>query len=244
MSLFGLWARRCRKRVLLILVGSVAVEAAIFLYLSRESHISLEEVWSGNNLSLAALCSLVALISALVFAGADRGAKPDYTLRRLAATERQSFLCRAAHNTLCFFLFWGVQLAAALGLCLAWRELSPALWGDWQWENQTLLLAFCRVPYLHALLPLGDWYLYLRNVLLCAALGFVTARKPVGRGLMGVLLLSLAVSFPWRLGNWMTPFVLNVLLAVHCIVWCTAYPHGLEDPEDMEKEAQSDGAKA
>ncbi len=238
MSLFGLWTRRCRRWVLLILAMLAAGDAALFaIALRRSPEGSLEQLLTDCPLSIAAACAFLALTTALISVSAEKGARPGYTLHRLAVTERRAFLIHAAHNTLCYLLLWGVQVAVLLGLCLARRALLPGAW-----ERQTLLLAFCRVPFLHCLLPLGDWYGYPRNVLWFAALGCATARERTKNALSGILtVLTLRVFF-LETGNSPLQVLPDMVFALSCIALCVIHPHGLND--ETEKEAESDGARA
>lgn len=144
---------------------------------------------------------LLLVCAALVLPGLDRGAKTGYTLRRLAVGERALTLAWGGQNALLLLFFWGSQAGAAL--LLAWQYLTTL--GAEISGPQTLFLAFSRAPYLHALLPLWDWPLLLRNLVACAALGLSAAALP----------------FHWRHGrrSWVL-FPLAVLAA-----WC--FPCGM-----------------
>ncbi|MBE7004154.1 MAG: hypothetical protein E7425_07715 [Ruminococcaceae bacterium] len=236
MSLFGFWARRCRKWLLWIVAVMAAVETVLFvwaIYRSMEGH--LEQIITNSGMPLVAACAFFSLTSALYTIGTDRGAQSSYTLRRLALSERRAFFCRAAHNTLCYIVLWGAQLAVALGFCLLWKQMLPKLWG-----TQTVLLAFYRVPFLHNLLPLGDWYLYPRNLLWFTAIGCATAREK--RGMLTAMSIMTFHVFRIEMGSVPGLAVIDMALALLCIVWCTIYPGGAE--EDTEKEAVANGTKA
>ena len=145
---------------------------------------------------------LLLVCAALILPGLDRGTKTGYTLRRLSVGERALTLAWGGQNALLLLFFWGSQTAAAL--LLAWQYLATM--GAEISGAQTLFLAFSRSPYLHALLPLWDWPLLLRNAAACAALGMSAAALP----------------FHWRHGrkSWAL-FPLAVLAA-----WC--FPCGMD----------------
>ena len=239
MSLIGLWTRRCRGEVLSILAAMAAVEAALFAWaLHRTERLAnLEQTLLDSHIDLAAIAAFTALTAILTFSGKDRGAKSSYTLHRLAMTGRQAFLCRAAHNTMCFFILWGAQLALVLCLCFAWRWLLPGVW-----ERQTLLLAFYRVPFLHGLLPLGDWYVYPRNILWCMAFGFMTAREKEPAYRWVPFAVATGIYFPRKMGadiGWAV-FIIGVsVFAIVASVWTNDKNGGVP-----EKEASGDGAEA
>ena len=169
--------------------GPFPVEAAPFYPL-------LEVVADQAHLNWFFGAGLLLVCAALILPGLDRGAKTGYTLRRLSVGERALTLAWGGQNALLLLFFWGSQTAAAL--LLAWQYLATL--GAEISGTQTLFLAFSRSPYLHALLPLWDWPLLLRNAAACAALGMSPAlplaARAAGRGLLlpgggGGLLLPL-----------------------------------------------------
>lgn len=161
----------------------------------------LETVADAARLNWIFGAGLLLVCAALVLPGLDRGAKTGYTLRRLAVGERALTLAWGGQNALLLLIFWGSQAGAALLLA---RQHMATLGAEIS-GAQTLFLAFSRAPYLHALLPLWDWPLLLRNLVACAALGLSAAALP----------------FHWRHGrkSWVL-FPLAVLAA-----WC--FPCGM-----------------
>lgn len=242
MSLFGLWARRCRKWVALILLGMAAAEAGLFFWTMHRC-IDIEYAFTESYIGAVAFAAFAALTAVLVSVGTDRGARSSYTLRRLAVTERQAFLCRAAHNTLCYFVAWGAQLAVALGLCLIWRHLFPLLWSEQGWGRQTALLTFYRVPFLHGLLPLGDWYGYARNLLWFMALGCMTAQEKTPAYALSMFFMGAIIYFPLKMGEdgaigW--AIFLSVVSLLAIVACLCAKSAGEEEPEEVS----GDGAEA
>ena len=134
----------------------------------------LETVADAARLNWIFGAGLLLVCAALVLPGLDRRSKTGYTLRRLAVGERALTLAWGGQNALLLLFFWGSQTAAAL--MLAWQYLATL--GAEISGAQTLFLAFSRSPYLHALLPLWDWPLLLRNAAACAALGMSAAALP------------------------------------------------------------------
>lgn len=236
MSLFGLWARRCRKNVALILAAMAAIELGLFLWTAHRSlEGGLTQIMTDSHLNLPAVAAFIALTAALSGVGLDYGAKTSYTLRRLSLTPRRSMLLRAAHNTLCYFIFWGVQFAVALGLCLLWRQLYPQLWG-----GQSALLAFYRVPYLHALLPLGDWPLYLRNVMWFVMMGCITVLNDKKQTFFVVYYLMFGIYFHGRMG--FDAGVTAELLVVLFLLFL-AVSDIVRAEDEPGEEAENDGAQ-
>ncbi|MBM6725070.1 hypothetical protein [Pseudoflavonifractor phocaeensis] len=167
-------------KVLLLSALTVGVQILLFLAAfwgwGSTEHItpSLEETVRVSGLSLAFAAGLVLVCAVLVLPGTERGAKTGYTLRRLAVDERVIVMLWGGVNALLLLLFWGVQTAAALALARYYLHTLPAEFSN----HQSLFFAFSRAPYLHALLPMWDWGLTVRNVLGCAVLGLSIAALP------------------------------------------------------------------
>ena len=109
---------------------------------------------------------LMALLVAT--AGAARGSKTTYTLNRLGLTENTATLIFGGVFTGYFLLYWAVQLAFAYGVFVWYSRLSLV-------SSNTFMLAAWRSEWLHILLPLGEWWNYLRNLVICLSFGFCAA---------------------------------------------------------------------
>ena len=109
---------------------------------------------------------LMALLVAT--AGAARGSKTTYTLNRLGLTENTATLIFGGVFTGYFLLYWAVQLACAYGVFVWYSRLSLV-------SSNTFMLAAWRSEWLHILLPLGEWWNYLRNLVICLSFGFCAA---------------------------------------------------------------------
>ena len=109
---------------------------------------------------------LMALLMAT--AGAARGSKTTYTLNRLGLTENAVTLVFGGVFTGYFLLYWAVQLAFAYGVFVWYSRLSLV-------SSNTFMLAVWRSEWLHILLPLGEWWNYLRNLVICLSFGFCAA---------------------------------------------------------------------
>lgn len=109
------------------------------------------------------------------------------------------------------------HLSIVLAMCRVYAAQDPDMV-----NSQTVFLAFYRVPFLHSLLPLADGWRYVRNAVLCAALGVCAAAFPVqqrqgNRGFAAVILTALTVLFfvqPVRSGDFWLIGALVVITAV------------------------------
>lgn len=174
-------ARLSVWKVLLLSVLAAGVQVLLFLTLSQKSNgeipgsfFLLESAVQTSLLSLVFAVGLVLVCTVLVLPGTERGAKTGYTLRRLSVDERVVVLLWGGINALLLLTFCGVQTAAALALSQYYLQTLPAEFSN----HQSLFLAFSRSPYLHALLPMWDWGLTIRNLLGCAVLGLSAAALP------------------------------------------------------------------
>lgn len=200
-------ARLSVWKVLLLSALAAGVQILLFLTIPLDTQydthrvtFSLEEVVHQGNLSLAFSVGFVLVCAVLVLPGMERGAKTGYTLRRLAADERVVVLLWGGVNALLLFIFWGIQAAAALALSRYYLQIMPTEYIN----QQTLLMAFSRSPYLHALLPTWDWGLTIRNLLGCAILGLSAAALPFhwrhGRKAWSTLPLAVLAGFTFPSG--------------------------------------------
>ena len=186
-SVLGLAARCTFWKVLAATMVSCGAEAALFLITLHGWPFVIygpDQAWRADNpmglegliahshialcfgLGLAAVCGTLALLG-----WGGSGCRTGYTLRRLRVGEKPLTLLWGGYGVLCLVLYWAAHLATVLALCTAaMPRLAPEAASP-----LALFLACWRSPYLHALLPLEDVWLWGRNLLLCAALGLGTA---------------------------------------------------------------------
>lgn len=198
LSVLGLWTRNRLGKVLVLLALTAVLETVLFgtqLYIRPERTVA--ELLRGVPLTCGA--AFLGLFSLLTYCGDERKAA-GYTLGRLAVSEGSALGWKGVFGFVCFLLFWAVQAAVGLGLCV-WYAAAV---GPAHSSAQTVLLAFYRTDFLHSLMPLAEGAGYARNLLLAAGLGLETAvsswrMRRGGRGLMGPLLAAAtALTFTQR----------------------------------------------
>ena len=158
--------------------------------------ISLEFLIGLSSFGRIAGVAFLAVCAVLCFCGCDRSSSHSgYTLRRLSVGERTTVLWAAAANAGMLLLLWASQLAVALVINLLYRQTVPAS----QLGDQSLLIAFYRSGYLHALLPLREISLFVRNLILLAGLSICCAifsyHQRRGRYRLEPLILALFALF-------------------------------------------------
>ena len=217
-SVLGLAARCTFWKVLAATLVSCGAEAALFLITLHgwpfvvygpdqawraDNPMGLEGLIAHSRITLCFGLGLAAVCGALVLLGWEgSGCRTGYTLRRLRVGERALSLLWGGYGTLCLLFYWAAHLGTVLALCAA---AMPHL-SEGAASPLALFLACWRSPYLHALLPLEDVWLWGRNLLLCAALGLGTAafshERRHGHRAWGWIPLALgaALLFPLPMG--------------------------------------------
>ena len=201
LSVLALWARGTLGWVLGVLAAMAAAETALFWRVlagsKGETPAGIDGLLAASGVYWACAIAFVMVMALLVFSGCEfQGSRLSYTLRRLSIREEAAVLWQAGYHLICLLLFWAVQTAVLLGLCLWYtRAADPAYV-----SGQTVFLAFYRIGLLHGLLPLEDWGLYLRNIVFLLALAVDGAcaglrQRRGGSAAMPLFLALLAVWF-------------------------------------------------
>jgi ferredoxin len=138
---------------------------------------SLEMVVQNSGMRWIFAAALAVLTLLLCMTGFETRGKQGYTLMRLSVSPRWVFAWQSVYNTACYVILWLVQVLVAAGLCALYVRQAPA---DYV-SGQTVVLAFYRSDFLHALLPFESVGIWVRDLALCIGLGICAARCPVGR---------------------------------------------------------------
>lgn len=165
LSVLALWASSTLGRVLAVLALTAAVETGLFWRvlagMEREWPASMDSLLAGSGIYWVCVAAFLLVMALLSCSGCEfQGSKLSYTLRRLSIREEAAVLWQAGYNAACLLLFWAVQAAVMLGLCLWYvGTVDPAYVSE-----QTVFLASYRIGLFHALLPLEDWGLWVREI--------------------------------------------------------------------------------
>ena len=216
-SVFMLMARSTIYRVIGLLVVMAVAEAGLFrLRLQQgaiDGNFSLEAIISESRLTWA--CAAVFLFVNVILSWGSYTISNAYTAARLSVSGRAVYLWQCLYNTLCYLLFWMVQILIAIGLCRMYEVLAPAELVS----NQTVFLAFYRSKFLHSFLPFEDTWVWIRNILLIVALGLCSSRYPGKGKKVGIaslfLLAATGVFFIQEIGD-MTSVLFLIVFAILC----------------------------
>ena len=113
-------------------------------------------------------CALLLLGFLMGTAGNSRGCKSVYTMNRLGLREHHMALVFGLVFTGWFVLYWAFLLALCYGLFVWYSRFTLV-------GSNAFMLAAWRSEWLHILLPMGEWWGWLRNFALCMSFGFCAA---------------------------------------------------------------------
>ena len=100
--------------------------------------------------------------------GNGKSSRTVYTMNRLGLSENQVSLVFGTVFSGYFLLYWALQIALCYGLFIWYSRFTLV-------SSNTFMLACWRSEWLHTLLPLGEWWGYLRNTVICLSFGFTAA---------------------------------------------------------------------
>jgi hypothetical protein len=173
------------------------------------------------------------MVLLLYMLGMDVGksVKTVYTMNRLGLSENQMTLVFGLVFSGYFLLYWAFQIALCYGFFVWYSRF--ALVGSNTW-----MLACWRSEWLHTLLPLGEWWGYLRNLAICASFGFTAAvgsqRLRRGKSPFAMVVPPALCVFllDGGIGNMAMDLTLAVLLIAFTVGFFFAMKGGFED-EDL-----------
>ena len=219
-SVFMLMARSTIYRVLGLLIVMAVAEAGLFwLRLQQgaiDGNFSLEAVISESRLALA--CAAIFLFVNAVLSWGSYTVSDTYTAARLSVSGKAVYLWQCIYNTLCYLLFWMVQILIGIGLCRVYEAMAPAEFVS----NQTVFLAFYRSKFLHSFLPFEDTWVWVRNILLVVALGVCSSRITGKNRKIGIgscfLIAATDVFFVQGIGEAVALIIAAIVCAVPAVV--------------------------
>lgn len=216
-SVFEMIVRSSIYKVLLIVVGMIAVETVFFYQtLMNPQGVNLELYIDQSQYSLIFKIAYVLVTIVILLPGRNRGSVQSYTLQRLRIKEKYLFWLQALYNVLAYVILWGVQLVMLFVSAALYRKYLPA---SAIWTNQTLFLAFHRNDFMHSIFPLEDIYgiVLLLFMLIVPAVTAAAFTKLQRRGKfvweIFVVVTTVMIAFPRFLAQDIT-FVVMVTLFI------------------------------
>lgn len=246
-SATGLFARSTLWRVMAILLISAAVQLIMWglefnssVQAYNEAQISMptpEKIIERSAADVAFRITLTLLTVTLCLPGASRRSHTEYTLGRLAVSEREIFFCQAAYNAAVYIMLFAVQTAVLATMVFIYRIAAPAGCV----APNIAYLAFYRNKFMHSILPLEDVRLWVRNIALVPILALSAAEFPSlrRRGRISAMLVAVLgcvwVFFNSEIGSLGQMIAaLSALLVVCGVVACSLTidkDRGLDDGE-------------
>ena len=173
---------------------------------------------------------MVLLLFALTRAAGDTaGSKSVYTMNRLSLSENRMTLVFGGVFTGYFLLYWVLQLAVCYGFFVWYSRFTLV-------SSNSFMLACWRSEWLHTLLPLNEWWGYLRNLAICTSFGFSAAfgSQLSRRGKFPWMSLVPPVLCLFMLTGRIGEFWLDILLTVLLIGFTIGYYFALKGGRDDE----------
>lgn len=219
-SVFMLMARSTIYRVMGLLILMAVAEGGLFwLRLQQgaiDGNFSLEAIISESRLSWA--CAAFFLFVNVILSWGSYTISDTYTAARLSVSGKAVYLWQCIYNSLCYLLFWMVQILIGIGLCRVYEAMAPAEFVS----NQTVFLAFYRSNFLHSFLPFEDTWVWVRNILLVMALGICSSRIPGKNRKIGIgscfLIAATGVFFVQGIGEAVALIIAAIVCAVPAVV--------------------------
>lgn len=225
-SFRGLAARSSLPWTLLTVLVLTVIEVGLFRALGWGAD-RLETAFTGPSIYLVFVIALAGLHADFCLRGL-LGAKSDLPYARLGLTRRQMLAVIAEQNAVCYFILWAWQALLSLALAAWWCHTHPAAVGP-----QTVFVTFYRVSFLHALLPLGDVWLWVRNAVLCLSLGVCSAYAALSRKTVGPMIVGVAAAIFWPTAMAMSIYVIiEIAILLTAAAFCLM--DGKDEPDDEE----------
>lgn len=158
----------------------------------------------------------LALVGAICLYGGFGKGSPAYLVHRLTLRPADVGFGWACNTAACLLMLWGVETLVLGGCYLLFSAQASAL----TWGSHTFLTESYRDGFLHAMLPMGDGILWVRNLMALAAVSLAsgTGTLRLWRGkqpALGVCALVMLVYFFESIG---TDSILDIVLIV-CFGW-------------------------
>ena len=167
----------------LVLMSTMVLAEGFWFYRTIQNMLQLQEqtgefpvmtpelVFDEAHLMIFFGYAVLILTAILSVVGRNGTGHQDYTLYRLSISPKSIFVWQTVCNVGYLLLLWFVQVIVAFGLCRYYIEVADAA----AITHQSLFLAFYRSPFLHGILPLQNFWCFVRNVMYFAAMGSVLA---------------------------------------------------------------------
>lgn len=180
LSVFALMIRQSAVKMAVLVAVSLSAQLAAFLFtfksaLSKaefgEIMLPLESIIEKSKIKLIFGASFLILVLILCLVCRSSSSKAVYTLRRLSVSRKSVVLWQTAAGVFYCFILLSAQIAAVIAFSAVYVKYAPkeAL------SSQTVFLAFYKNSFLHALLPLEFYSVYLRNAVLIICISISTA---------------------------------------------------------------------
>lgn len=161
-SVFGLVSSHTIRPVLILGFLMVILQFGIFLNLgmNQGETVTALNVWTQNGILRLSFWVIFILTLMNGSAAGCGSGKPEYTLRRLGVSRSILFPIWMLNLFLLFVILWGLQLLSLFAGSYLYMAVTPEAFTS----AQTIYLSSFRSEFFHMVMPMGDWAIWIRNI--------------------------------------------------------------------------------
>ena len=202
---------------ILLPMWAIGMLLQVGLFLWNQDIGRLDLIVEESRINLVFSIMLILTVGVLSILGRDKSGQVGYTLSRLSVSQRKIHCIWAGCYALCFFLFWAMELVLMVGLC-QWFVMAN------DGGSQAIFLSFYSNDFLHALLPMDEWSIWARNMMMMCCLGAIASylsysSRHGGRGVgIVTILYIIGIRFPIEIGGSGTSYLQMTVMAVAMFV--------------------------
>ena len=180
LSVFGLIARHSFYKILLLLLAMCGIELFVFqrrLSAARELYEVLgsfprpESLITSSGVGMGFMIAFVLIFLLLCLTAGGYNTRTGYTVSRLLINERHFYFWGVLYYAAMLLALWAAQALTVFFMSMLYEQAAPSALVS----AQTVMLGFYRSELLHAILPLEDVGLWVRNLLVLFSLSLTAA---------------------------------------------------------------------
>ena len=221
---------------ILLPMWAIGMLLQVGLFLWNQDIGRIDLIVEESKISLVFSVLLLATVVVLSRLGRDKSGQVGYTLSRLSVSQRKIHCIWAGCYALCFFLLWAMELVLMVGLS-QWFVMQNDS------DSQAIFLSFYTNDFLHALLPLDEWSIWMRNIMMMCCLGASASylsysSRHGGRGAGTVMILYIiGLNFPIEVGeSGISYFQMTVMAVTMFAMYMIFMNEAVYDEEEYDAE--------
>lgn len=206
-SILGLMTSHTMMPVIYCSLLLMLVQGCTFAYLgiNQESNLLPLYQWLDHPMIRYSFIIVMLVVLAACYRVGEGSGNPGYTIHRLGVKEKQIFSSWMLNVGCSIIIIWGIQVLTIFLGSKYYEMVTP--------ENltsvQTMFLSSYRSAFLHTIMPVQDWSVWLRNIafVLCLSSGisWYTLKRLRGEKnpvMLGITVFLMLLYFNIGSGTW------------------------------------------